>query len=287
MTQAVGPQGQTVDRPKSWLADAHGLRLWPYITVTAVLIIVSLVASVGSDSLDALIRPDSARSWHSSIHSLTSVAAILALSSVLFVAYRRLQQRNLRWNRLIMWHSFLAVGFWLSHVVLMVGSRKLIYGLMGATYDFSNSRPLLQMLYEGAKDIPTYGLLISLLVISDYYLRPKLAVSQVSAQERLTFRSGSQAYHLLPADIIWVAAAGNYAELYICDRALPLLIRTGLDDLHKRLPSDFVRIHKSRLVNRRFITDTRTAPSGDFEITLTTGTILRGSRRYRKDLTAS
>ncbi|MBC7769500.1 MAG: LytTR family transcriptional regulator, partial [Phycisphaerales bacterium] len=49
----------------------------------------------------------------------------------------------------------------------------------------------------------------------------------------------------------------------------------------------FVRVHRSRLVNRARIGAIKPTPSGDVEITLDDGRILAGSRRYRAALEAA
>ena len=46
----------------------------------------------------------------------------------------------------------------------------------------------------------------------------------------------------------------------------------------------FVRIHRSRLVNRTHVGALEPTGSGDFEVTLTNGRKLQGSRRFRSDL---
>ena len=49
----------------------------------------------------------------------------------------------------------------------------------------------------------------------------------------------------------------------------------------------FVRVHRSRLVNRARIASLKPTPSGDMEIALDTGATLSGSRRYRVGLETS
>jgi DNA-binding LytR/AlgR family response regulator len=49
----------------------------------------------------------------------------------------------------------------------------------------------------------------------------------------------------------------------------------------------FVRVHRSRLVNRTAMSAIKPTPSGDIEITLTDGRIVAGSRRYRAEFQAT
>jgi DNA-binding LytR/AlgR family response regulator len=58
-----------------------------------------------------------------------------------------------------------------------------------------------------------------------------------------------------------------------------------LADWEARLAArGFVRVHRSRLVNRARIASIKPTPSGDVEITLDEGRVLAGSRRYRAAL---
>ena len=87
---------------------------------------------------------------------------------------------------------------------------------------------------------------------------------------------------LLPRQIDWVRAAGNYVELRWEGRTL--LHRSTLAALADQLGAGFVRIHRGRLVRRDAIRSVETDKSGDFTVTLASGATLRDSRRYRSSL---
>jgi len=63
-----------------------------------------------------------------------------------------------------------------------------------------------------------------------------------------------------------------------------LLYRATLATMESELGGRFVRIHRSRLVNRDAIRRIETNQSGDFEVLLSDGTTAKGSRRYRGGL---
>ena len=52
----------------------------------------------------------------------------------------------------------------------------------------------------------------------------------------------------------------------------------------KLAPLGFVRVHRSRIVNRARIRAVKPTPSGDIELTLDDGGVIAGSRRYREGL---
>lgn len=85
---------------------------------------------------------------------------------------------------------------------------------------------------------------------------------------------------LLPRQIDWVRAAGNYVELRSSGRTV--VHRTALSTVERQLSGhDFVRIHRSILVRRRSIKRIRTD-----DVVLADGTHLRIGKRYRSSLTA-
>jgi DNA-binding LytR/AlgR family response regulator len=60
------------------------------------------------------------------------------------------------------------------------------------------------------------------------------------------------------------------------------LVRGTLASWEARLLArGFVRVHRSRLVNKTQIAALKPTPSGDIEITLANGRTVLGSRRYR------
>jgi len=89
--------------------------------------------------------------------------------------------------------------------------------------------------------------------------------------------------HQVPIDdIVQLTAAGNYVEIEIAGRTL--LNRATLATMESALGDRFVRIHRSRLVNRTAIRRIETNQSGDFEVVLADGRGVKGSRRYRAGL---
>jgi DNA-binding LytR/AlgR family response regulator len=83
---------------------------------------------------------------------------------------------------------------------------------------------------------------------------------------------------LLPRQIDWVGAAGNYVELRAGDRTI--VHRSSIAAVEKELaPHGFVRIHRSLLVRRERIAKVRPQ-----DIVLHDGTHLKVGKRYRTAL---
>jgi two-component system LytT family response regulator len=92
---------------------------------------------------------------------------------------------------------------------------------------------------------------------------------------------------LVPVDEIdWFESAGNYVRLHVGSERF--LLRQTMNDLERKLdPTQFVRIHRTTIVNLQLIRDTRPASHGDHVVVLHDGTQLQMSRAYRERLDRS
>ena len=83
---------------------------------------------------------------------------------------------------------------------------------------------------------------------------------------------------LAPAQLDWIAAAGNYVELHGCGRTLVHRASLGAVE-HQLRGHGFIRIHRSTLVRKARIARVRPA-----DVILDDGTNLRTGKRYRARL---
>ncbi|NIP56612.1 MAG: response regulator [Gemmatimonadetes bacterium] len=85
------------------------------------------------------------------------------------------------------------------------------------------------------------------------------------------------------AEVERFEAAGNYVEVHLTDGASPL-VRTTLSRLEEKLdPERFMRIHRSRIVNLDRVVSVRPSGSGDLELELAGGEVVRLSRSHREE----
>jgi DNA-binding LytR/AlgR family response regulator len=172
------------------------------------------------------------------------------------------------------------------HIGSMVGLRKAVYVAMGDFYDFSHGALGRELFYEWRKDVLTYSLLAATYYFYRRYEEQRAARNAPLADDRIEVRDGGAAVFLAPGDISHVEAAGNYVEFHTATRTH--LVRGTLASWEARLTArGFVRVHRSRLVNRTKIAALKPTPSGDVEITLNEGRTVLGSRRYRAVLTSA
>jgi hypothetical protein len=93
-------------------------------------------------------------------------------------------------------------------------------------------------------------------------------------------RAGANELPLLPRQIDWIRAAGNYVELRAHDRTIVHRLSIGATEL-ALAGHGFVRIHRSILVRRERIAQIRPQ-----DVVLADGTHLKIGKRYRASLAA-
>jgi two-component system LytT family response regulator len=100
---------------------------------------------------------------------------------------------------------------------------------------------------------------------------------------RLVIKGAGQVTFIRISDIDWIEAADYYACLHVRTKAH--LLRRRMSDLERELDHTvFCRIHRSSIVNLNRIKGLEVNEDGEYEVVLDTGTRLRLSRRYRKQL---
>jgi two-component system, LytTR family, response regulator len=108
--------------------------------------------------------------------------------------------------------------------------------------------------------------------------------SSESKFERLVFKTRGRVVFVRLEDIQWVSAEGNYLRLHLEKESY--LLRATMASMENRVSPDlFMRIHRSTMVNLRFVKemDMGAAP-GESVVVLQNGTRLNLSRGYRHRL---
>lgn len=130
----------------------------------------------------------------------------------------------------------------------------------------------------------------------DYLLKPytaeRLAAALVRVRELLARPPGLvgewwvAGERLRLADVQWISAADNYIELHLPPRSL--LERATLADALARpgWAARFLRVHRSHAVNPAHVQRIERLGSGEAQLTLSGGVMLRVSRGYRGVLDA-
>jgi hypothetical protein len=267
-------------------------RLW--LGYAATLLIAATLGATSfwiEDSRNGIAAP----AWCYAVTEGTSVVLLFVLTPPLLWLTARLDPRRIGWLRCLLGHLG---GFMLGsagHIGGMVALRILLFPLFGQAYAFAKPGNLgLQLVYELRKDIVIYiGMVALIWLVAMARRRAQVIVQQAvmpraahPGARRLEIRDGARRIFVDPAEILWAEAAGNYVELHLAGASH--LQRQTLAGLERDLADqDFVRIHRSRLVNRRHVRSIAGNDSGDFTVTLDDGRQIGGGRRWREALKLS
>jgi len=254
-----------------------GSKIGPWAIIAAVGVVVALVnatSGIIEGAGDHWIEPV--------VWEATSAVVIIGMAPLIGMAMRRWPPRadNLALAGAI--HFALTIPFSLGHVLAIFVMRETAYWAVGAHYGFFHDNGVaLTFLYEWRKDVLSYAAIAAV-----YYVFQRMAERPPPARpndDRIEIRDGGAAVFLAAADVLTVEAAGNYIEFHTLARTH--LVRGTLAAWEARLATHgFVRVHRSRLVNRARIGAIKPTPAGDFEIVLDTGRAVVGSRRFREAL---
>ena len=101
-------------------------------------------------------------------------------------------------------------------------------------------------------------------------------------KDRLKFRSSGKIYFLNTDDIIWVEGFDYYIKIH--DAARFYLVRESLTNIIKELPPEFIRIHKSAIINKNFLLSMEPLSRGNYQVELKNGKQLIMSKLYKDKL---
>jgi two-component system LytT family response regulator len=112
--------------------------------------------------------------------------------------------------------------------------------------------------------------------IAHFPTRPKVG-------ERLAVKTRGELVFVNVRDVDWIESVGYYACLHV--RGATHVLRRTLLDLERELDAQqFMRIHRSIIVNLERVHKLELQDGGDYEVVLRSGERLRLSRRLRKPL---
>jgi two-component system, LytTR family, response regulator len=101
--------------------------------------------------------------------------------------------------------------------------------------------------------------------------------------QRVALRSAGKISFVSIEDILFVQAAENYVQLNL--KASRHLLHVPIATLEASLdPKDFLRIHRSTIVNVRHVRELETGPHGEYIVVVQGGTKLQSSRSYHEKI---
>ncbi len=223
--------------------------------------------------------------WEPYVWEFSSTLVIISL--VFAVAYwvKRHPLFSPQWVHSVFWHFLGSIVFSLLHVLLMVFIRQMVYWLLDSHYDFGNWAR--ELWYEYRKDVITY---FTLLLMIELYFYLKLSFkSQAELQNeaknrQLKIKTQNGVFLLKPDEIITVESGGNYVYIHD-DNGRVLLHRKTMAEMEKQLNhADFLRIHRSYIVNLKAIKGLKNQGKDPCILLLNNDKEVPVSRKYRKEV---
>lgn len=244
-----------------------------------IVIMVANATSMVADFREAHIDVSTPHVW---LFEASSIIAWVTTLPFLWWLVALLARARLSWwwVALIVAAATVPVSAW--HIALMWAIRAGVYAIEGQRYSFMGGMPD-PFLYEYRKDVATILQFMGMALVAQWLIaRAGTIPGVVEIPQAIEVADGATTHRVPVREIERVAAAGNYVE--IGWRLRPLLHRATLAAVEEQLGPAFVRIHRGQLVRRDAIRRIETDKSGDFTVTLESGSEVRGSRRYRAGL---
>lgn len=267
--------------PISETVPAFGRRrLW--VVYACVWLCVALISTVQGQLFAA--HANRPQAWWPAFHYTVAIFSVWALlTPAVLLAARAVEQRRLgRAAALCVWLAGYPLTV-LLHLTLFVLLFWPVYGGQSPSLPAMAKAVFFANLDNSAF---AYIALIALARLRRQW-NPPVAVPMVvtpspapMGEEGLWVRVAG-GLQLVPfAEIDWIGAAGDYAEIHAGGRTL--LTDRSLISLTEELPSTaFVRVHRGAIVRLDRVREVRSLGRGDASLILHNGDILRLSRRYR------
>lgn len=217
--------------------------------------------------------------WEASVHSYSfylSESLLFGLFWWLFIpGLIFILSQKLLFHHKLSWVSPLVMS------VLHLGSFAVIVNLISAIW-MAQAYPFWRVLPYAFVEHGLSCLLVYAVayLFQFYQYRPHKSSPKATAPT-LAIPHRNQTILLSLSDILYVAAERPYIAVYTQQRKY-LLKRSLKQFMEKEATTDFIQIHKSTLINTRFIHSFRSRKNGDFDIILKNGQELRASRTFRK-----
>ena len=249
----------------------------PFVAALFAYALLQLWANVGSILAE---RGAEADPWTVWTLELTSLAGWLVVVFLLWHALPHMIPPKRSWPVAALLLLIGAPLASLLHIGVMVGLRELAWAATSGDYSFPSGAGGFP--YELRKDIADYALLVAITAALRWYAGKPQAADRQDAEPVLEIADGARRIRLPVRAIDLVEAAGNYVEVHSGPDTH--LHRATLSAVEGKLGESFARIHRSRLVRKDAVRMVESEKSGDFTVTLSNGTRLRGSRRYRGNI---
>lgn len=273
----------TQGRPSRWRTSTR-LLVW------AAILSASAVTNALVEVMDASRRDADLGLWEPMIWEFSSLGLILLTLPLLWWGCERWPLHADTWRRRLPLYLLASVGWSLLHVVGMMLLRHLAYASLG--YRYQDDAGLLERFaYEYLKDVRTFAMFVAFEHFASWFGRRRQGeasllaepdvgppVEPVERPQHFLVRKLGKEFLVATADVEYAQAAGNYVNLRVRGHDYPLRITMAV--LEQRLdPSEFLRPHRSWLINRGQLRSIEPLDGGEALLHMADGAKVPCSRR--------
>lgn len=259
------------------------IKRWPLWTFWLSLLVVGLLLAVFNSlttSDDLLRNQVSFKAWEPYSWELTSFVGIYLLFFAVFWLTEKKPLFTQNWLSNTIIHIIASVLFSVTHVMIMVALRQMIYASQGMSYDFGDWSQ--ELLYEYRKDVVTYFVFVLSLSVYNWAL-DKFQQAPEKNSESIRFKNKSGWQRLLLSEISTVESGGNYVYFNANGQVYPH--RATMKQMSELLnPEQFIRVHRSFIVNVDHIQSLTELEKDPCTLLLKVGKAVPVSRKYRQQL---
>ena len=215
--------------------------------------------------------------------ALWSVWAILSL--LIIQLGRQFPFQRDRWISPLIVHLFASIFIALVYIAFYASFVGYVRETLNWSWLSGNYMDFLSLRFSF--DFAVYWLVLGIYYAISYFYgnRPPeaSAIQNSGYRERLAIKSNGHIRFVKVEHIDWIEAADQYVKIHAGSKTH--LLRESMNEIQKKLsPKNFLRIHRSTIVNIERITELQPYQKGDYIVLLDTGESLKLSRNYRKQL---
>ena len=89
-------------------------------------------------------------------------------------------------------------------------------------------------------------------------------------------------YKIHVEEVLYIEASSIYAVLHLNKKKV--LYRVALNLLEQQLPNNFIRVHRSFIINQNYVTQTKYLNNNTFMLTLSNDDVIISSRKYKDQI---
>ena len=226
--------------------------------------------------------------WEPYVWEFSSRIVLLVLIYFVIKTERKHPLKYGNYAKHLFYHVLYSVMFSLIHVIGMVAIRTVIYYIMASNYDFGDWAN--EFIYEYRKDIVSYFFILSWIYVyqlitaqikGDAKLVAEKSTGKKSLNKILIKKKGKE-FIIDLSQVSTIESGGNYIYIHSNNQVYPM--RTTMTKMQQNLDaSQFVRVHRSYIVNLDYILEIQTPQAGEYRILLKNKETIPLSRTYRSE----